>query len=177
MPPFNSLLWRKRVNWLELIAVYFKAVFRLWFRSHLKHKSVNLVRQFRLLNRNGLHPLLLGFPFQPGPRIALLDDSERITHVGDPIQNLDIFGCIDTVDIDPRFTNELRFFSFYVFINYFSFNGFSGIWILLLSLGLISLLFSHVKCFQEPSINVVHVLRSLSLMPSIRKNFSQLFVR
>jgi hypothetical protein len=147
--------------------MYFKAIFRLGFRSHLEHKSVDFISQFGLLSRNGLCPFLLGFLFQPGSRIALLDDSERIAHVGDPIQNLDIFRCIDTVDVDPGFTNKMRFFSFYIFIHNFSFNGFDRIWILLLALGLISLLFSHIECFQEPAINIVDVLGSLSLMSPV----------
>ncbi len=165
-----------RVNGFKLVSMDLESVFGLGLGSNLEHKSVDFISKFWFFRRNGLEPVLLRFSLQPCPGIALLDNPERVTDVSNPIQYFNILCRIDTVDVHPSFTYDMRFLCLYVLIDYFSLNRFPVHWIQILLLGLISLLLTHVQGFEKSPVHILYVLGPLSLMAAIWKNFFKLFM-
>jgi hypothetical protein len=165
------------VDGFKLVSVDLETVFGLGLGCDLKHKSVDFISEFRFLDRNGLDSVLFGFPFKPGPGITLLDNPERIAHIRNPIQYLDILRRINTVDVHPIFTDNMRFFCLYVLIHNFSLNRFAVSWIQVLLLGLVALLLPHVQGFEKPPVHILYVFGALSLVTAVWEDFSELFMR
>ena len=166
-------------NWVygfKLVSMDFEAIFGLGLGSYLKYKGVDFISEFGFLHRNWLDPVLLRFPLKPGPGVTLLDNPERITHVRNPIQYLDILCRINTVDVHPGFTNNMRFLCLYILVYDFSLNRFAVSWIMVLFLGLVALLLPHVQGFEKPSVHILYVLGALSLVTAVWEDFFELFM-